>query len=180
MAATPPMTSSADSDSGVGSGETDGPDAADAAPRRATVADLPSIRRLISAAYSRYADRMEHPPAPVLNDYEAEAVAGVIWVIGTPITGVIVLIDQPGSLLIENVAVDPPVQGSGLGRRLMSFAEQQAAARGLRRLTLYTNEVMVENLAIYASLGYRETGRWRHGGYRRVFMEKILAPAGPA
>jgi hypothetical protein len=33
---------------------------------------------------------------------------------------------------------------------------------------------MVENLAIYARLGYRETARRAEDGYRRVFMEKLL------
>ena len=82
--------------------------------------------------------------------------------------------DDGASLLIENVAVSPAAQGTGLGRELMDFAERQARARGLRRLALYTNEVMVENLAIYARLGYRETARRTEDGYRRVFMEKLL------
>ena len=38
---------------------------------------------------------------------------------------------------------------------------------------------MTENLAIYARLGYRETGRRTEDGYHRVFMEKLLAPEGP-
>ena len=74
----------------------------------------------------------------------------------------------------ENVAVSPEAQGAGLGRRLMEFAEQQARARGISRMTLYTHEVMTENLAIYAHLGYRETSRAVQGAYRRVFMEKLL------
>jgi ribosomal protein S18 acetylase RimI-like enzyme len=117
---------------------------------------------------------MDRPPAPVLNDYRSEAAAGQLWVIGDPIVGVIVLIDGAESLLIENVAVDPYAQGKGIGRRLMAFAEEQAVARGLCKLTLYTNEVMVENLALYARLGYRETARRGDSGYMRVFMEKAL------
>jgi hypothetical protein len=39
---------------------------------------------------------------------------------------------------------------------------------------LYTNEVMTENLAIYAHLGYRETSRAEQDAYHRVFMEKRL------
>jgi hypothetical protein len=42
---------------------------------------------------------------------------------------------------------------------------------------LYTNEVMTENQAIYAHLGYRETARRTEDGYHRVFMEKELPPA---
>jgi ribosomal protein S18 acetylase RimI-like enzyme len=142
--------------------------------RQATAADVPSVQRLVAAAYAKYAGRMDRPPAPVLADYHAAVRAGHVWVLGAPIIGVIVLTEDDGSLLIENVAVHPSAQGRGLGRALLEFAEQQAAARGLARLTLYTNEVMVENLEIYVSLGYRETGRRGESGYRRVFMEKPL------
>lgn len=161
----------------------------DGAPvRPATTADLPAIRELTRAAYARYRDRMSVAPAPVRNDYEAEVAAGQVWVLGpgrvpastgpapreSVIWGVIVLIEAGDSLLIENVAVSPAAQGTGLGRSLMEFAEQQARARGLSRMILYTNEVMTENLAIYAHLGYRETSRAEQDGYRRVFMEKAL------
>ncbi len=143
-------------------------------PRQATPADLAAIGRLVRAAYSRYADRMDRPPAPVLHDYSAEAQAGQIWVIGDPIIGVVVLQQDQDGILIGNLAIDPSSQGKGLGRRLMEFAEEQARACGLRRLRLYTNEVMTENIAIYARLGFHETGRSTQDGYRRVFMEKAL------
>jgi len=145
-----------------------------ATPRQATEADLPAIRRVIKAAYARYLDRMDRPPAPVLNDYRAATAAGQVWVLGEPVIGVIVLMSEEDSLLVENVAVSPAAQGTGYGRRLMEFAERQARARELSRLILYTNEVMTENLAIYARLGYRETARRTEDGYRRVYMEKLV------
>jgi ribosomal protein S18 acetylase RimI-like enzyme len=145
-------------------------------PRQATEADLPAIRGVVQAAYARYLDRMDRPPAPVLNDYRAATAAGQVWVIGEPVIGVIVIVvmSEQDSLLVENIAVSPAAQGTGLGRRLMEFAERQALSSGLTRMTLYTNEVMTENLAIYAKLGYRETARRSQNGYDRVFMEKDL------
>jgi GNAT superfamily N-acetyltransferase len=156
-------------------------------PRVAGLADLPSIRRLNAAAYAVYLHRMNRPPAPVTHDYTAEVQAGQVWLIGgsgqpggeVPPAGLIVLIPAADCLLIENIAVAPSAQRRGLGRRLMEFAEQRAADLGLHRLTLYTNEVMVENIAIYARLGYRETERRSEHGYDRVFMEKRL-PTCPA
>jgi len=145
-----------------------------ATPRQATDADLPAIRGVIRAAYARYLDRMDRPPAPVLNDYRAATAAGQVWVLGEPVIGVIVLMSEEDSLLVENVAVSPAAQGTGLGRGLMEFAERHALSSGLTRMTLYTNEVMTENLAIYAKLGYRETARRSQDGYKRVFMEKEL------
>jgi ribosomal protein S18 acetylase RimI-like enzyme len=142
--------------------------------RRATLADLPAVRAVVSAAYARYLDRMDRPPAPMLADYAAEVESGRLWVAGEPVTGLIELIETGDSLHVANVAVHPSTQGTGLGRRLMEFAEEQARQRGLTRLDLYTNEVMTENQAIYARLGYRETARRTEDGYRRVYLAKTL------
>ena len=84
------------------------------------------------------------------------------------------LIGEPDSLLIENVAVNPDAQGTGLGRQLMEFAEQEAARRRLTRVRLYTHEVMTESQAVYARLGYREDQRTTEDAYRRIFMSKDL------
>jgi GNAT superfamily N-acetyltransferase len=145
--------------------------------RQATATDLPSIQQVIAAAYGKYLSRMDKTPAPLLRDYGAAVGAGAVWVAGTPITGLISLTIKDGILLIENVAVHPARQGTGLGRRLMEFAEEQARQRRINRLALYTNEIMTDNLEIYTHLGYRETGRRTEHGYRRVYMEKVL-PAG--
>jgi GNAT superfamily N-acetyltransferase len=143
--------------------------------RQATEADLPSIRNLITAAYGKYVSLMDKTPAPMLRDYGAAVGAGAVWVAGHPVTGLISLTRTDDNiLLIENVAVDPARQGTGLGRQLMEFAEDQARQHRIQRLALYTNEIMTENQAIYVHLGYRETGRRLEDGYRRVYMEKLL------
>ena len=144
------------------------------AARPAGPSDLPDIKRVIGRAYARYADLLDRPPAPVLHDYDPEIAAGCVWVLGEPIAGVIVLIERDDGLLIENLAVDPAAQGRGLGRRLLEFAERQAAGRGLARLTLYTNEVMTDSLGVYLRLGYHEVDRRREDGYRRIFLAKSL------
>jgi ribosomal protein S18 acetylase RimI-like enzyme len=148
--------------------------------RQANEADLPVIADIITAAYSLYLGRMDRPPAPMLRDCAPDVEQGEVWVAGTPVTGLISLIPAGDSLLIENLAVHPAAQGTGLGRALMDFAEHQARELRLPRLTLYTHEVMTENQAIYAHLGYRETARRTENGYRRVFMQKELPPHPPS
>lgn len=149
------------------------------APRQASRDDLHLINELNAAAYAVYRPRMDRPAAPVRHDYTAEIEAGQVWLVIAPdgsgqLLGQIVLIPGNDRMLIENIAVAPAAQRRGLGRRLMAFAEQQAAARGLSRITLYTNVVMTENIVFYAKLGYRETARLPGHGYTRVFMEKHL------
>jgi GNAT superfamily N-acetyltransferase len=148
--------------------------------RQATAADLEPIHAIIQAAYAKYLSLMPKPPAPVLRDYRGPIDAGAVWVTGDPITGVISLTPVGDSLLIENIAVHPAAQGTGLGGRLMRFAEQQAVQRKLPRLTLYTHEVMTESQAIYAHLRYREIERRSENGYRRIYLEKILPEPGQA
>jgi ribosomal protein S18 acetylase RimI-like enzyme len=117
---------------------------------------------------------MDRAPAPLAEDLRPRIHNGHVWIVGRPVEGLICLRPMDEALLIQNVAVHPNAQGTGLGRRLMDFAEDVARQKGFHRISLYTNEVMTENLAIYAHLGYREVARRTQAGYRRVFMEKAL------
>ena len=65
-------------------------------------------------------------------------------------------------------------QGKGYGRRLIAFAEQEAARRGLAELQLGTNVRMVENIALYAHLGFVETGRMCGEGFARIRMTRPI------
>jgi hypothetical protein len=65
-----------------------------------------------------------------------------------------------------------------VGGQLMDLAETEATRLGLDTIALYTNEVMVENLAWYARRGYVETHRGEDGGFRRVYLSKA-APDHP-
>jgi GNAT superfamily N-acetyltransferase len=144
--------------------------------RPASEDDLPALRELVDAAYGGYLVRMGRKPAPMLRDLRPHVQAGQVWIVGRPPVGLICLIPAGDAVLVDNVAVRPDGQGSGLGRILLEFAEDHARRLGRHRVRLYTNEVMVENLAIYRHLGYRETGRRAEEGYRRVFLEKALEP----
>jgi ribosomal protein S18 acetylase RimI-like enzyme len=144
--------------------------------RSAMQGDVEQIARLVNVAYAKYLSKMERPPAPMLADYTELIAHSDVYVLASrsEIAGLLVLKAQDQALLIENVAVDPAFQGQGLGRRLMAFAERYAREHGLRELRLYTNEVMVENLAFYRRLGFEEVERRVDDGYRRVFMRKSL------
>jgi ribosomal protein S18 acetylase RimI-like enzyme len=150
---------------------------ADRSIRPAEPEDAAVVRDLVRMAYSKYVKRIGKEPAPMREDYDALIRAGEVWVLeeGGEVLGVLVIRSAEDHLFLGNVAVAPGHQGRGLGRQLVAFAEEQATAYGLSEVRLYTNEKMHENLAVYARLGFEETGRGVDGGYRRVFMRKRLS-----
>jgi ribosomal protein S18 acetylase RimI-like enzyme len=144
--------------------------------RQAVDADVAAVGAVVEAAYSVYVPRIGRAPAPMTADYAALIAAGEVWVgdADERVIGVLVIRASGEALELENVAVDPSEQGLGHGRSLVSFAEDRARELGLQAVELYTNEAMVENVALYPQLGYVETGRRVEDGYRRVYFRKTL------
>jgi ribosomal protein S18 acetylase RimI-like enzyme len=144
--------------------------------QRARPEDAAFIRRIAIAAYSPYIRRIGRKPAPMIADFPALIAAGEVWTISeiADIVGFVVLRSDDASLHVENVAVDPEQHGRGLGRALLTFAEDEARRRGFHRLDLYTNAKMRENLALYPLLGWKETGRRHENGFDRVYFEKLI------
>lgn len=144
--------------------------------RLARPGDQARIEAIVEAAYSPYLQRMDRKPAPMLDDYAACIAAGQTHVLEEDgaVVGVVVLEPERDHLLLDNIAVDPDCHGRGLGRLLMDFTEQEARRQGFAAVELFTNEVMVENIARYRHLGYAETKRQRVAGYDRIYMRKEL------
>ena len=144
--------------------------------RPARLEDKDAVEAIVRAAYSVYLARMDKPPGPMLDDYAALIAAGSVSVADEAgeTAAILVLLPKPDHLLLDNVAVRPDRQGTGLGRQLIAFAEAEARRLGFSEIRLYTHETMVENIALYRRLGFVETGRGRQAGYDRVFMSKPL------
>jgi len=134
------------------------------------------IRALVRGAYAMYVPRMGKEPGPMLDDYAARIAEGAVYVLESVgvIRGVLVLLDFPDYLLLDNLAVDTSSQGRGLGRILIDFAEAEALRRGYSEIRLYTHETMTENIAMYPRLGYAESHRVTEKGYARVYMRKKI------
>lgn len=135
------------------------------------------MRALVRAAYARWVPVIGREPWPMIDDYAARIAAGQAWLLETEqgLEGALVLEDDDGALMLDNIAVATGSQGRGHGLTLMAFAEAEARRRGYTTIRLYTNELMTTNIALYARHGYVETHRAEGAGFRRVFMEKHLA-----
>ncbi len=142
--------------------------------------DASALVRIARAAYETYVPLIGREPAPMLQDFPADIADGAVWTArgaDGPV-GYVVARPKGEDWLLENVAVAPEAQGTGLGKRLIERAEAEGAARGFARVVLYTNAKMTANLALYPRLGYVETGRGREDGFDRVFFVKPLPADG--
>ena len=138
--------------------------------RPATADDVATIRAIARAAYAPYVSRLGFEPPPMRQDFAADLAGGDLFVT-YDLSGYVVFCRREADIYLHNVAVSPDRHGSGIGRALIDFVEARAAALDLPVL-LHTNEVMRENLAIYARLGYREIDRRTQNGLRRVYFRK--------
>jgi ribosomal protein S18 acetylase RimI-like enzyme len=149
----------------------------DFALRPATTADVPALIELVNAAYGHYVERLGGPPRPMTDDYATVVQTHRVIVadLDGEIVGLLVLELGESEVTIDNVAVRPAQQGTGVGRALLEHAEDVARDEGLGRMHLYTHERMTENLALYERIGYVEYERRRHGQATVVHMRKALA-----
>jgi ribosomal protein S18 acetylase RimI-like enzyme len=145
--------------------------------RRAQHEDEAAIAAIVERAYGVYVERIGMRPGPMDDDYGEQVRRGLVHVAedGETLVGLIVLVEDGGRLVIENVAVDPGRQGEGIGRRLLEFAEETARRAGIDTVALYTHELMSENLALYARLGYEEDERRRVKAFSRVFARVFMS-----
>ena len=98
-----------------------------------------------------------------------------IWVAGDPVVGTVILTPKEKVLYVGKLAVLDPRQG--LGRALMTLAEERAVALGYDLLELQSRVELVEVHAVFKRLGFAEVMRTTHEGYKRptsvVFRKKV-------
>lgn len=144
--------------------------------RLATQSDHLAVCKIVEDAYAHYVSRIGRKPQPMLDNYIALIKEGRVHVAERDaiVQGVLVLVPQADAMLLDNVAVAPEWQGSGIGRQMLEFAEHTTIAAGFNWVRLYTNQAMTENIALYTRLGYVETHRVEEKGLRRVYMSKCV------
>ena len=144
--------------------------------RQAQPEDRDAIVACVQAAYQGYIEDIGQKPAPMLDDYgsliRAEAVT--VAMDGDEVAGLIVMWARPDHWYVDNVAVWPDRQGSGIGSILLARAEDVARSAGFDQVKLYTNEAMTANSTYYQHRGYVETHRSTEVGYNRIYYTRTL------
>ena len=83
---------------------------------------------------------------------------GCVYVETADASNAVVIARGEGAGYIGMLAVDPALQGRGLGKQLMRFAEEELRRRGCTRVQLRIVSLRTELIEFYGKFGYRETG----------------------
>lgn len=104
-------------------------------------------------------------------------IVGTIVLIPAHGPGDVPYYDRPDVACFGQFAVEPALQGAGIGARLMDTVERRAAETGAREIALDTAETAVELIATYTRRGYRVVAGadWDVTNYRSVIMSRALA-----
>lgn len=130
--------------------------------------DWGALLRLIRAEFAPMEGRI-NPPSSMQQlteaDLASKARVGEVWVLGTPPRACVVLTVQGDALYIGKLAVDRAFRGQGLARVLINVALKVAQKRKLPYLELETRVELVENQAIFRTMGFTEARRSAHPGF---------------
>ena len=125
--------------------------------RRGQVGDGAALARIHQAAF-------DHPWSEA--DFSAYLTSDLVWVIGQPISGFLLIRAIGDEAEILTLAVDPAAQRNGYARSLLAASKQELAGLGVMRLIL---EVAADNLpavSLYEREGFSPFGV-RKAYYRR-------------
>lgn len=138
---------------------------------------------LIRRAFAYMDGRIDPPssalaltPAALQRKAEVETVL-LAWVDGR-LAGCAFLADRGDHFYLGKLAVEPELQGRGVGKALMHAVEAHARAAGKPRIELQTRIELTGNQQAFTSQGYRETARTAHQGFCRptsITYRKVLA-----
>ena len=109
---------------------------------------------------------------------KAKREAGFVAVENGRIVGCVFALERARDFYVGKLAVEPALQGQGVGARLMQAVEDLARERDKDAIELQARIELTANHAAFARLGFRETGRTAHAGYDRptsITMRKVLS-----
>ncbi|MEZ5666305.1 MAG: GNAT family N-acetyltransferase [Alphaproteobacteria bacterium] len=141
------------------------------APAPAGFDRYPDLLALVRRAFAAHVGRIDPPSSAMratADSLRAIAEAGTLLLAtaadGT-LAGCVFGTPQGSDLYLGKLAVDPAWQGRGIGARLVTALADHARAAGFARVTLGVRLALVENIALFAGLGFVRTGVQCHPGF---------------
>jgi len=141
--------------------------------------DWPALLALITRAFAGMEGRIDPPSSLHRLTPPGLATSGEVWVLGTPAVACMVVKPVDGALYLGKLAVEPALQGQGLGRQMVAHAMARAGELGLSGVTLETRVELTENHRFYLGLGFAEVGRSAHPGFDRPTSVRYFKPINP-
>jgi ribosomal protein S18 acetylase RimI-like enzyme len=145
----------------------------------------PAARACLRAYFEELGTRFESGFDPArsisADDEELEPPRGLLLVAtlqGEPVGCGALKLHGRAPAELKRMWVAPTARGLGLGRRLLTELEAQAAAHGVRTVRLETNQTLTEAIALYRSAGYREVAAFNREPYAHHWFEKKLTKGG--
>jgi ribosomal protein S18 acetylase RimI-like enzyme len=145
----------------------------------AVVADAPAILELQKLCYQTEAALNDDYSIPPLHqtlesmreEFEKKVVLKAVE--SGRIVGSIRAFVKDDNCYVQRVIVHPEFQNKGIGKKLLGSVE--SIFLSARRFELFTSEKSAKNLALYASIGYREFRREAmNDRVTLVYMEKVV------
>ena len=99
--------------------------------RMGTPSDAARCATIAEAAYLPYVADIGRRPMPMDQDFEECSHKSQLWVLeADDVVGYVIAFPQGTAWLLENIAIDPSLQGKGYGRLLVAHVEALAKASG--------------------------------------------------
>ncbi len=139
--------------------------------RAASEADAPLLAATIAAAFEQYRGRLVpesgafRETAGGIADELKKGAGAFIAERGGETLGCVMTKPMEGDLYFGRLSVLPAARGLGIAKQLVEAIEAAARARGLAGVRLGVRVVLTDNQQLFASMGYRETGREAHPGF---------------
>jgi predicted N-acetyltransferase YhbS len=138
------------------------------------------ILRLTQTAFALHAELLD-PPSSVFQEMEEDVLRamrdGVVLVARCDgrLAGAARLLPLPEqeALICGRLAVDPPMQGRGVGTALMEAFERHAADEGYAATVVGVRIQLDGNLRFFARRGYRQISEHSHPGYSTVTYVRL-------
>jgi [ribosomal protein S18]-alanine N-acetyltransferase len=116
--------------------------------------DLPAVAEVDAAAF----DLLWQNSLPALEQAYPQAVLATVVEVDGQVLGYQLSTRNLLGAHLARLAVQPTLQGRGVGRALIADLVQQAERRGLYRMTVNTQDDNAASLALYKGTGFHETG----------------------
>ena len=115
--------------------------------REATPEDAGPVTACVCHAFIDYITAIGKQPQPMLDDYQALIAARKVFVASEQdiIAGVLVITEDNEGFCIETLATHPTMQGHGIGKTLIAYAENVARTKQATSVYLSTNSIMTQS-----------------------------------